>query len=653
MNYIDFYNELLSHRLITPIWKYILDLIENEIKNVEEKDIYLNIFAIYFSLIDSGNATISLDCNVLKEKWNASLEDAKVLSNDEEDDCICNFENIDIESNRIIKDEYLSNIINLTDIVGKNKIFEVDNNYLYLKKYNHARLGIIESINRLFLNNSFNNKKVFDINTTYKDINKFKLSSKQLEVVDKGLNNNLIVTGGPGTGKTTSILYILLYILSNSLDYNIYLTAASGKASSRMKESIVRGLDNLNSDFLDNNKNVIGKIKGTLDNDSNMKTEEFTIHRLLSLDFNTGLFKYNKNNQFKENSIFIIDEASMIDITLFNSLLEAIPTGARVFILGDKNQLPSVEVGAVFSDLLNYKGISKVELDESKRFGEDTIIFDLANKINNGLDLGLNDSIFEDPNNFEIKKLDKKKCPVFYYKNDSNNKQKEQKIIIENILNKWCKEFYPNVQNDCSNISVNTNLDSFKHIFEYTDNAKILCAENMSVRGVKQINNYIKKKVITNDNTGLNGHYSGEVMMISKNNKLLDLYNGDTGILVTFENDDTLYFMVQKASKLITKEEYKKDNIFMLCGYVFYPFRLISLSEIDLAFAITVHKSQGSDYNSILVVLPTAKGHPLLNRQILYTAITRTKGNTYILSSLDSLNEGKDRVIVRDTNIIL
>ena len=244
--------------------------------------------------------------------------------------------------------------------------------------------------------------------------------------------------------------------------------------------------------------------------------------------------------------------------------------------------------------------------------------------------------------------LDKLNCPVYYYKNSSNNTSREQKEIIENMLDKWNKYFYSNIQKESSNISINTD---FKKLFEYTENAKILCAENDSVRGVSQINNYIKNKVIDNTGVGLNNHYAGEVMMITKNNKLLDLYNGDTGLLVSFENDNTLYFMVQKASKLVSKEEYKKDNIFMLNGFVFYPFRLISLSEISLAFAITIHKSQGSDYNSILVVLPTSVGHPLLNRQILYTAITRTKGNTYILSNVSSLNEAKDRLIERDTNV--
>ena len=141
-------------------------------------------------------------------------------------------------------------------------------------------------------------------------------------------------------------------------------------------------------------------------------------------------------------------------------------------------------------------------------------------------------------------------------------------------------------------------------------------------------------------------------MMINKNNKMLDLYNGDSGILVTFANDPTLYFMVRKSTNLVPRESKEQDKIFKLGDFTFYPLRLIAYKEIDLAYAITIHKSQGSDYPNILVILPDKKGHPLLNRQIVYTAITRTKGNTYILSNQERLLEAKDTVLIRDTNVI-
>ena len=109
--------------------------------------------------------------------------------------------------------------------------------------------------------------------------------------------------------------------------------------------------------------------------------------------------------------------------------------------------------------------------------------------------------------------------------------------------------------------------------------------------------------------------------------------------------------MVKKATKLIKNDGKQEDKIFKLGDFMFYPLRMITKSEIDLSYAITIHKSQGSDYKNILVILPKQKGHPLLNRQIIYTAITRTKGNTYILSNFERIEEAKNRLILRDTNI--
>ncbi|MCR4561671.1 MAG: ATP-dependent RecD-like DNA helicase, partial [Bacilli bacterium] len=112
-----------------------------------------------------------------------------------------------------------------------------------------------------------------------------------------------------------------------------------------------------------------------------------------------------------------------------------------------------------------------------------------------------------------------------------------------------------------------------------------------------------------------------------------------------------LYFMVKKKSKVFTVDKKYDDRIFKLGDFLFYPIRLIATDEIDLAYAITIHKSQGSDYANILVILPSKSGHPLLNRQIVYTAITRTKGATYILSSPKLLEQAKGFVLKRDTNI--
>ena len=664
MEYKNFYNLLFKYRMITPIWEYELKLIENEMNN-SDKDNYLILFSIYFSLIGKGNVGMSLDKEILSKKWNMELNDAKILAIDpdkytQEEIDVINGEFMEISKVSADAYSYLDKIKDLI-VLSKNKIFEIEDDYLYLRKYNHARKGIIKSIDRLFTGK--NPSASINLEDIYNKSDRFSgLSEKQEEAVKSGINNNLIITGGPGTGKTTVILFILYYLLqkdhdNNNTFHNVYLAAASGKASSRMKESIINGLNNIKEN--DDTRPIINKIKGITQDDTGQEIEEFTIHRLLGIDFETGGFKYNKNNQFPNNSIFIIDEASMIDICLFNSLLEAIPDGSRVFILGDKDQLPSVEVGSVFADFVKWDKLINdnhiITLDKSIRFREGTVIYKLAQAINNNENLPqitFND-IFNTNGecNFEIMDADNKTCPVYYYKNENC---KEQKKNIEYVVKKWADKFYKDVQKDCTNITVD--IQALDKIFAYTENAKILCAENEGIRGVITLNKLIKNTIIKSNIKGenvisLSNQFAGQVMMINKNNKALNLYNGDTGILVTIADDDTLYFMVKKVMKRISHDGHKKDEIFKIGSYVFYPFRLISLSEIDLAYAITIHKSQGSDYNQILVILPTAEGHPLLNRQIVYTAITRTKGNTYILSNLDRLNEAKERLIERDTNI--
>jgi exodeoxyribonuclease V alpha subunit len=201
-------------------------------------------------------------------------------------------------------------------------------------------------------------------------------------------------------------------------------------------------------------------------------------------------------------------------------------------------------------------------------------------------------------------------------------------------------------------ISILNDINSLQTLYDKSEPAKILCGSNKGAAGVDNINQIVRN-FLKNEHPETQNliHYPSEIMMINKNNKLLDLYNGDTGVLIKFKNDSTLYFMLQKTSLLIEKDGYVQDKIFKIGKFVFYPLRMISKNEIDTAYAISIHKSQGSGYKNILVTLPSQKGHPLLNRQIIYTAITRTKGNTYIISNIDRLNEAKDTILKRDTNL--
>ena len=637
MNYQYFYLNLKKFNLISDIWNYVLSFIEEEISIIKNKDEIISLFAIYFSLIDDGNLCLNLNKDELFNKWDKKVKGNRILLLDKETnlneyDCFINY------SFELI-DSYLGliNEENLTAIIGKDKILQIDNGWLYVRKYNLARKGVISSLKRLFVNNR-NSKKIF--NYKLLSVHNFELEKEQEDITLECLNKNLIITGGPGTGKTTSILFLLLNMLEEQ-DFNVYLAAPSGKASNRMKESILDGLNVINDDYKNKHPELIERIKNL---------ESKTIHSLLGVDFMTNGFIYNKFNQFPSNSLFIIDEASMIDICLFNSLLSALPNDARLFIMGDKNQLPSVESGSVFSELLkcDYLKDNVIEVKKSKRFKQNSSIFNLAYAVNEGSELPIKKEDWQDYKNFEIIE-DSSNYPIYYYSNESDSiKEKE---IIDSIISKWASYFYKTLQDKCIDLDP-ADLKQLKDLYNYSESSKILCAENLSVRGVISINKMIKKQVIDiNKTSSLQGHYPGQIMMINSNNKALDLANGDSGILVTFKGDKTIYFMCQKSTALVSKDKKEVDRIFKLGEFTFYPLRLISKDEIDLAYAISIHKSQGSGYKNILVILPSKKGHPLLNRQIIYTAITRTKGSTYLLSNMDRLNEGKDTILYRDTNI--
>lgn len=647
MEYLKYFDALIENRLITPIWRNIIILIEKELKDSNDKDDYLIIFIILFALIDDGNLCISLDENRLLEKWNNKLNGTYILLSENNSLNIDLFNYVKDKSYNVIHNSLGKiNNVTLNEVVGSDKFFEIDDNWLYIKKNNTARKMIIESLDRLFSSSFINSKFDYKSVVSKKLPKPFLLTSGQENVVLNGLNKNLVITGGPGTGKTTSILFLLIGLMINNTYDEIYLLAPSGKAASRMKDSIKGGLSVLSDDFVNNNKAIADRIANL---------NRYTIHSFLGIDQNTNAFKHNSKNKFKENSIFIIDEASMIDACLFASLLSSIPDKSRVFIMGDKNQLPSVDAGAVFGDLIIKKSLKEngniSELGEAVRFKIGSPIYKLANEVNNE-----NEVLSELPWKNEFLTIQKNENnisnPVYYYLNPLSDKNISQKEIVLTAVKNFAIEYYKDLQDLCTNFEYKDKSE-LKNLFtDCVKRAEILTAENNGVRGVNEINHFIKNNFLDKSKvSSVDGYYPGELIIVNKNNKSLDLANGDSGVLMTFKDDPTLYFMIEKDSEIIKAEGKNDGKIFKLGGYLFYPFRLISKNKISNAYAITIHKSQGSDYKNILVILPDKKGHPLLNRQIVYTAITRTKGDTYILSNQDRILDAKNTLIVRDTNI--
>ena len=336
--------------------------------------------------------------------------------------------------------------------------------------------------------------------------------------------------------------------------------------------------------------------------------EAKTIHRLLEMgvsDDENSFFGKGEGEPL-EADVIIIDEASMIDIMLMNSLLKAIKLGTRVIIVGDVDQLPSVGPGNVLRDLINSKFINVVRLKEIFRQGKESMIIVNAHKINNG----------------EMPYLNKKGGDFFFDARDE----------VENILSTILD-------------LVNRRLPSFNSKWSKIWDIQVLSPTRKGLLGVDNLNNEIqailnpsskdKKEKQVRDIVFREGD---KVMQIKNNyslewhriggdgeNKGVGVFNGDMGYIETIDEE-------RKVLSVVFDDERR----------VIYEFMF--LDELELAYAITIHKSQGSEFK--VVVMPTFMGSAfLMNRNILYTGITRAKELVVVVGNQRSL-----QYMVNNTN---
>lgn len=402
-----------------------------------------------------------------------------------------------------------------------------------------------------------------------------KLSSEQIESAISALSNKMIViTGGPGTGKTT-VLKFLVQIFE-SLGKKIKLCAPTGKASKRMTETTGR--------------------------------PAMTIHRLLEMGVSDGgdfeVYARDEDNPLNLD-VLVVDEASMIDVILMKNLISAIPDDARLILVGDVDQLPSVGAGNVLKDILSSQIIPSVKLTEVFRQARESNIIMNAHRINSGQMPLSNDKekdFFimggDSPKQIEdlIVELVTTRLPN-YYKLDSNDIQilapmkkntigtENLNIILQNALNPPKKEKQ-----------------------EYKNRGRVFRSGD---RVIHIKNNYEKEWSIGEENG--RGVFNGE----SGNIIALDKYQGS--LIVQFDDGKRAHYDLRE------------------------------LDELEHSFAITVHKSQGSEYPC--VILPVYKVSPmLLNRKILYTAITRAKSLLILITDNSSLKKMVTNTYIQHRN---
>ncbi len=375
-----------------------------------------------------------------------------------------------------------------------------------------------------------------------------------------------IITGGPGTGKTTTVVKILAILQElHPHPLHIALTAPTGKAAMRLQESILGNKTALACS--DPIKNAIPE-------------QVSTIHRLLGALPPTPYFKHHAKNPLTHDLV-VVDEASMVDLALMSKLVDALKPGARLILLGDQNQLASVESGAVLADLTAALPEQTTELQKAHRFVPE--IKQLASLIN------------QQQSGQAWEQLQRNIPATSLYKEN----------LSEYIADRYQPYF-----------DLLENATDPEVLFSAFNQFKILCANRSGPFSVSEINHFLEHRMVKRFGLGsAQQWYVGKPIMITTNYPPLKLANGDIGICLpdpAHNNAFMIYF--QRADHSIQKVP---------------PGRL---PRYETVYAMTIHKSQGSEFDNVLIVLPE-KTNPILTKELLYTAITRAKKTVTLFSS--------------------
>ena len=380
--------------------------------------------------------------------------------------------------------------------------------------------------------------------------NQIQLAQKQKEAIKACLHHEvLVLTGGPGTGKTTVIKGILSILKAQGL--KIRLAAPTGRAAKRLSETTGQ--------------------------------KALTIHRLLEAnnlaqDDNLQLgFSKDINDQL-DADVIILDEVSMVDIVLMHHFLNAVPDGCRIILVGDTDQLPAVGPGSVLKDIIRSQKIPAIRLDEIFRQAQTSMIIQNAHIINAGRlpDLRKQYSDF-----------------VFYELNDDTS-------VTQKILDLCTKDLH------------HEGFDVLKDVQVLSPMHRFLCGvENLNLMLQEQLN---PKKNQDELKYSSQTFRVGDKVMHIRNNYQKNVFNGDIGFIQDINNEK---LTVDYFDHIVT---YEKNE----------------LNELTLAYASSVHKSQGSEYKVVIIPLSTSH-YIMLQRNLLYTAITRAKQKVIIIGSKKAL----------------
>ena len=528
-------------------------------------------------------------------------------------------------------------------VVGSSSDYKpliLENGFIYLRRYwdyqqrlaNEIKVRLLSSANQPKKNTHIDQNWIKQrLQYYFSQDNKAKHQETNWQEIAAALaliSPFLIISGGPGTGKTTTITRILALLIEQQQMLNkkqplrFLLAAPTGKAAMRMSESIRESVQ------WEGHK-ITSEIKEQL-----LLQEASTIHRLLAYIPHSTEFRFNKKNPLATDLV-IIDEASMIDLALMTKLFEAIPPQAKIILLGDKDQLLSVETGSVFTDICasannkyNIKTITYLQavidhglaqqatqaenksshidnqivcLRKNWRFDQHSGIGKLATAVNRG----------ESKKTFNI--LENKKY------NDINLLSPNN-LTVKQFISSW--QYY---------LQALKTKTSIADLFNAFNQFRILTALRKGKMGCHNLNTQLEKQLSQQNQLDTSKQwYHGRPIMITENSYRTGLFNGDIGITqIDHTGQVKVWFQTNEGEK------------------AFAPVRL---PQYETTWVMTIHKSQGSEFERVLMILPPEDSH-ILTRQLIYTGITRAKKQLEIIADPAILNLGIKRKTAQATQI--
>ena len=475
-------------------------------------------------------------------------------------------EELFIRMKRCFKSNFSSDlyISHLNELIDENEIIEV-NDMVTLFEFYESEVNILKEINRINnVKEILDNDRVKEYIESYEKRNKIKFNKEQKEAIIGSLKNNFyIITGGPGTGKTTIIKAIveLLESIKKIDKKDIALLAPTGRSAKRMSESV--------------------------------GVNAYTIHKFLKWNKETETFSIDEYNKAQEK-IIIVDEASMIDIFLFNSLLKGLRLNVKLILIGDENQLPSIGPGDLLHDLLRFDSIKSKCLNTIYRVKDGSYITYLANDIKNKKEFTSFDNNYSD---FK-----------FIESND------------DNIM--YCLKEICNRVND-KNISI--------------ENFQVLAPMYKGVNGIDNLNNMLADVFNPNGEKfqiGDKYYRIGDKVIQLINDVENNVFNGDIGYIKDVRFVDKK--MIVTISFMGHRVEYSSGEF----------------DKFTLAYAISIHKSQGSEYDNVVIILAKSFRRMFYNK-LIYTAVTRAKQSLIIIGDIESFNTSVKTLYADNRNTYL